>query len=94
MCPTLTRARCESGGWWVSTKGGTLDLEEMMMLQGFNASMFDLAEAKITRPQMAAMVGNSIPTNVLSHLIPGLLNSAGYISDQEHFDMIVESGWY
>ena len=94
VCPTLTRARCESGGWWVSTKGGTLDLEEMMMLQGFNASMFDLAEAKITRPQMAAMVGNSIPTNVLSHLIPGLLNSAGYISDQEHFDMIVESGWY
>ena len=94
VCPTLTRSRCESGGWWVSTKGGTLSLEEMMMLQGFSPAMFNAELAGISGPKMAAMVGNSVPCNVLSHLIPGLLNSAGFITDGEQTQMVEESGWY
>jgi len=94
VCPTLTKSRCDSGGWWASTKGGTLSLEEMMMLQEFNPAMFNAELAGISGPKMAAMVGNSVPCNVLSRLIPGLLNSAGFITDGEQTRMVEESGWY
>jgi DNA (cytosine-5)-methyltransferase 1 len=79
-CPTLTRARAGSFGYWDSKKGGTLDLQEMCLLQGFNLSDIDYKGAGVTEKQVAAAVGNMMSVNVLMSLFPLALYRAKLIT--------------
>ena len=79
-CPTLTRSRAGSFGYWDSKKGGTLDLEEMCLLQGFNLSDIDYKGAGVTEKQVAAGVGNMMSVNVLMSLFPLALYRAKLIT--------------
>ncbi len=79
-CPTLTRARAGSFGYWDSKKGGTLDLEEMCLLQGFQLSDLDYKGAGVDEKHVAAGVGNMMSVNVLMSLFPLALYRAKLIT--------------
>ena len=68
IAPTLTRHRCGSFGYWCSTKGGPLDINDFMMLQGFPATL-DHRGAGLTDGQMGGCLGNAQSINVLMRVV-------------------------
>ena len=93
-CMCLTKTRCEQFGYWVSTKGGWMSLEEMEILQGFNDGEVPWKSCGITKNQWAGMLGNSLSINVISQILPHLFRSAGFCTEAQFSKMIGNSGWH
>lgn len=95
--PCLTSRRCaEVEGYWVSTKGGPLDISEMSLLQGIEGGTFDddlLRELNISRAVYGGMLGNCMSLNVLCHLIPRVLVAGGFATETDAKRMTENSGW-
>ena len=78
--PCLTRTRAGCGGYFLTHKDFCrfLSVEEMLNLQGLPATFRDVArDQRITDRQLAMMVGNAIPTNVLMLLLARMLTMVG-----------------
>jgi hypothetical protein len=87
----LTKSRCESFGYWISTKGGPMDVGEMELLQGFEPGSVDWEGAGISKAQWAGMLGNAVNVNVLVHVIPFVLRAAGLCSQGQFERMRAQS---
>ena len=85
--PTLTASRSsQASGYWCSTKGGPLNLQEMKTLQGYSnllGTNVPLEEAGISRTAAGHMVGNAQSANFLLLLYPRVLFHAQLITLQE-----------
>ncbi len=76
--PCLTRSRTGCGGFYISCLRRCLTVEEMLNLQGLPVSYVERAHALgITDRQLAQMVGNAIPTNVLQVLLCRIITKLG-----------------
>ena len=82
--PCLTRSRCQNFGYWISTKGNYISLDEMLNLQGLDAHDVGYKPAGIPEPVMAAMLGNAMSMNVLQRLIPRVLFHAKLITQHQY----------
>ena len=78
--PTLTRTRCASFGYWCSTKGSYLDIDEFITLQGFNRTDVPWREAGLTKSAIAGALGNGQTLSVVSDLLPHLLFHSSQIT--------------
>ena len=78
--PCLTRTRAGCGGFFLTHRDFRrfLCVEEMLNLQGVPVTFRRLARGqRITDRQLAMMVGNAIPTNVLMLLLARMLTMVG-----------------
>ena len=83
-CMTLTSSRCSMFGYWVSSKGGPMDVYDMMHLQGFSQEDFGNFNALgVSNSAMAACLGNAQSLNVLMKVVPRALYLARLITKSE-----------
>jgi DNA-cytosine methyltransferase len=82
--PCLTRARAQSGGHWVLTRGRRLTLREQERLFGLHISPPNGGRAvSVERPPgvsqraWGAIIGNSIPIPMLARVLHSVLHAAG-----------------
>ena len=92
--PCLTRAHASSHSYWVSTKGGTMTVYEMALLQGITRDMLDPCKDLGMRPRAyASMLGDSMSLNVLCHVLSSALYSAGFVDDSQRQKLLAKCGW-
>ena len=91
-CMTLTSNRCSMFGYWITTKGGPMDVYDMMHLQGFSQKDFgDFNALGVSNTAMAACLGNAQSLNVLMKVVPRALYLARLITKSE-FEVMDRSG--
>ena len=83
---TLTATGCSRHDYWVTTKGGALDIHDMECCQGMRRGVFNLPLG-VSICQYAHMIGNSISWNVLAGMAPMAFLSAGLCSPSEHAEL-------
>lgn len=81
--PTLTKGHCESGVYWCSTKGGFLDVDDLLRLQGLPTGVIDFVGSGLTPRIFAGMLGNAMSGNVLEFVLPKVLSAGGFLSEGE-----------
>ena len=81
--PCLTRARCMSGGYFLTHKQCFMSVQEMLQLQGFPRDLAEEArDMAITPRSLAGMVGNALSVDLLEVLLDrvvGALHMASLI---------------
>jgi site-specific DNA-cytosine methylase len=85
--PTLAATRASQRGYWCSTKGGFLDVDQMASLQGFHeifGTQVPWREAGVSVTQYGHMVGNGQSANFLLALYPRVLFNAQLITLAEY----------
>lgn len=92
QCMTLTRTRASQFGYWCSTKGGNLNVEEMARLQGYCSRNFKYAEAGLSDSAAAGCLGNGQTYTVVRDMVPGLLFLAKLISHSQYLQMRAHIG--
>jgi DNA (cytosine-5)-methyltransferase 1 len=78
MCMTKSRA----GGHWVTSRGRTMNLDEMLRCQGMERCFKQVT----TDRQLGSMIGNAMSQNVLERLLIKVLPAAGLASGRPLFD--------
>ena len=84
MCPTLTRTRCCSRGYWCSLKGGRLSTAEMASLQGLSERLFPWKDAGLDESAFLGAVGDCMSMTVIESILPRLLYMGKLISKEEY----------
>ena len=80
--PTMTRTRCASFGYWCTTKGGRLTVNDFIRLQGFEPSELPRKGMVVSAAELAGALGNSMSLNVVMALLPKALYCAGSSRDR------------
>ena len=87
--PTLTRTRAGGAGYWCSTKGGKVSVDELAKLQGFLGPLLSVDwKGKISKGAFGGMIGNAQSANILLRLYPNVLYHAKLITLEEHTRML------
>ena len=73
ICPTLTKTRSAGFGYWASTKGGYLDLDEMAALQGFAPAHLPWKGTGLSASAVAGALGNGQTLPLVRALLPHVL---------------------
>ena len=93
----LTKTRCSNKhGYWVSSKGGSLIKDEMMLLQGIDPSMFPESlrhRLGVSDCAFGGMLGNCMSVNVLCNLLPRVFLASGWATKAEALQLQHNSGW-
>ena len=76
MCPTLTRTRSQSGGFWMTWLGRKMTTNEILRLQGIHPHSIPCG--LVSERQVRGAAGNSIPVPLLARVLQGVLPSVGY----------------
>lgn len=71
----LTAARMASGGWWITSRGRRLRLDEMCRLQGYDPAYVTTLKG-VTPRQFAVMCGNGMAVPVVARILYRLLPAA------------------
>ena len=75
---TLTETRSSSFGYWCSTKGDYLNIEEMAALQGYD-DLIDCQAADVSNAQYAGCLGAAQSLKLVEHVLPHALYMARLI---------------
>jgi hypothetical protein len=68
--PTITCARAKELGWWVSSRGGPVELLELMWFLGFRpCDLKGWEEAGLSVRQMGSMLGNTVSMACMERLL-------------------------
>ena len=85
MMPCLTSTRCKQFGWWISTVGRQVNLNELFRFQGIDPdTVGDWKGAGVTPKQMAHMIGNSITLAISERTIGEALWASGLVARKPH----------
>lgn len=82
VCKTLTKARGQSGGPWISSRGRRTTLKELMKIQGFEEGDIPWAQAGLAPREVKAMLGDAVSINVLGPVIAEVLYSSGLVKEK------------
>lgn len=74
-CPTITKARGSTLGYYDTKRNTRLSVTEMLRLQGTDPHMFDFT--CVSRSQLGAMAGNAMTVSLIKALLKQLLPAAG-----------------
>ena len=77
--PCLTASRGSTAGYYVSTLGRRLTVDEMMKFQGMSPSRLAGWEAVMKERQMGHAIGNAMSVNVLQRVLVRALLSSGLV---------------
>lgn len=75
MCPTITKSRGGSCGFYDTKRSTRLSVQELLRLQGTDPAMFDFS--CVSRAQLGGMAGNAMTVSVVRALLRQLLPAAG-----------------
>ena len=93
----LTKTRCSNkDGYWVSSKGGSLSKDEMMLLQGIDPSTFPESlrhRLGVSDCAFGGMLGNCMSVNVLCNLLPRVFLASIWATKAEALQLQHNSGW-
>ena len=84
--PCITRSR--AAGHWISNRGRRFTMQEMMRLQGVDASL----RVVVPEMQFRRMLGNSMSVNVLERILCTLLPASGLWPQEALVDRFADSG--
>jgi len=79
---TLTRTECGKRGYWCTTKGDYLSVDELAMCQGFPSGLVPYSRLGISEFGFAQLVGNAMALPILMVLIPQLLLAGDMLSEE------------
>ena len=79
----MTRTRCSSFGYWCSTKGGRVALNDFIRLQGFETTDLPHKTMRVSAADLASALGNAMSLNVVMAILPKALYNAGLITKSE-----------
>ena len=89
-CPTLTRSRAMSGGFYVSSHRRMLTTTEMFRLQGFPDSRIEFKNlmkstkhgkrTKVSEREVRGMIGNAMTVPVVGRVVRAACQTCGLIS--------------
>lgn len=83
VMPTLTATRASGCGWWLSTVGRKIELEELFRFQGLEMrDCGDFGAAGLTPSHIGHMLGNSLSLNVIERVLRRALWSAGLVASR------------
>ena len=68
-------------------KGAMLDVADICRLQGFSSSLIRWRDHMTDRKFMMH-VGNAMSANILDHLFPAALRSAGLVNEQKYREIV------
>ena len=88
-CPCITKSRASQLGYWCSTKGGRLTVQELALLQGFMPTTIKWKSFGISDKKFAGCLGNAQSLNVVVALLPHALYMAKII-DKQDFDALTQ----
>ena len=77
-CPCLTRARCLSGGHWITNMQRLMTWREVEALQGFPAGRIRLP-AGVSDKMYAGMLGTAFTVPVVGRVCLALLRTVGLV---------------
>jgi len=80
---TMTKTGCSRHVYWVTKKGGVMDIYDMEACQGVLPGVIDIQAAMVSRPQYRAMLGNGMSWPVVAAIFPPALKSAEFCTAQE-----------
>ena len=78
---SLTRARTQSGGWWVSTHRRRLTTSEMLKLQGMRPDLVGMN--RLAPNILKPAIGNAMSANVIEMIVCRLLYTCGLCPKME-----------
>ncbi len=81
VCPTLTRARCGSDGYWVTSLGRSFTLSEYCRLQAYPPTRIWNRSGMSDRA-IRLMIGNGMPVNVVERILFKLLPCVGLVTER------------
>ena len=79
----MTRTRCGTFGYWCSTKGGRLTINDFIRLQGFKTADLPYRTMGVSAQELASALGNSMSLNVVMAILPTALYNAKLITKAE-----------
>ena len=85
--PCLTKTRCGARGYWCSTKGGPVTIDEMALCQGFRNTQFPWREAGLSEHAAGSLLGNGQTLSLVRDLLPRVLLRASVISYDQFVEM-------
>ena len=96
VAPALTRTRCRSGGWYLTTHGRRMASAQLLKLQGIHPDVFNVNGCGLSRSDLNAAVGNAMSANILERILPRVAYAAGILDqcpkDLWKDDAFVSSG--
>ena len=72
--------RTSQRGYWCSTKGGYLTIDELAAIQGFTATSFPWKEAGLSEHAAGAAIGNGQTFSLVADLVPHVLFHSSIIT--------------
>ena len=88
---TLTRSHCQSFSYWLTSKGGFLDVNDFIRLQGMAPEDVDYKAAGLKDRDVAGMLGNSMSANVLQFLLPSMLQAGDFITARKRDSLLKDA---
>ena len=80
---TITKSEATRRGYWCTSKGGFLDLDEIALLQGFPAGLVPWQHLGISPAQYGSLLGNAMTLPVVVYILPALLLAGGKIAEMQ-----------
>ena len=80
LAPTITRARGGQGGPWLSSHGRRTNVKELLKCQGFYPDEVEWQAAGLSRTQIGQLIGNSVPVNMVGHILANAMYSGGLLA--------------
>ena len=80
ICKTMTKSRAATGGFWVSTRGRKMTLQEIMRVSGLQDDELGWKSAGVTEKQVGGMLGNSVPVPLMAAVLRQAMIAGGLTS--------------
>jgi len=88
IAKTLTRTRGGQGGPWITNRGRRATVNEMLKIQGFKENEVPWKQAGLKTAQIGKLLGNSLPVNMIGHVLSEAMYSAGVTADKVEFPRV------
>ena len=82
-CMALTKTRASQRGYWGTTKGGPLEVDELAQIQGYSSATFPWKAAGLSEAAAGACLGNGQTLPLVRHLLPTILFHGSVITFEE-----------
>ena len=83
---TLCRGRAGSGGFWLSTRGRRMSVNEMMRVSGIRPDeLSGWKAAGVSKSQLGQMLGNCVPVPLVGEVLQSGTLAAGLLASKKPF---------
>ena len=85
ICRTLSRTRAASGGFWLSTLGRKMSVNELARANGMLPQETEGCLEHVSATELSKMIGNSVPVPMIGEILQEAMFAAGLIAATKSF---------